>query len=236
MKKRTAKRILIICLVIAAAAAMTAGIVMDSMRVDVCLDPGHGGDDSGAQYEGRLEKDDNLELALAVEKELKARGVKVCMTRDDDTFISLAGRCRKANIRQAKLFVALHRNSAENAHGVEIWIHSDSPPKDTALAQNICDALATAGISENRGVKSGFAREDGEGRLHGLYQRLNSVKSGFAREDGENYFVNSRTNMPSCLAEIGFITDDGDNRLFDDNLDAYAEAIADGIAKTLNEI
>ena len=162
MKKRTAKRILIICLVIAAAAALTAGIVMDSMRVDVCLDPGHGGDDSGAQYEGRLEKDDNLELALAVEKELKARGVKVCMTRDDDTFISLAGRCRKANIRQAKLFVALHRNSAENAHGVEIWIHSDSPPKDTALAQNICDALATAGISENRGVKSGFAREDGE--------------------------------------------------------------------------
>ena len=113
------------------------------------LDPGHGGDDSGAQYEGRLEKDDNLELALAVEKELKARGVKVCMTREDDTFISLAGRCRKANIRRAKLFVALHRNSAENAHGVEIWIHSDSPPKDTALAQNICDALATAGISEN---------------------------------------------------------------------------------------
>ena len=75
------------------------------------------------------------------------------------------------------------------------------------------DALATAGISENRGVKSGFARED-----------------------GENYFVNSRTNMPSCLAEIGFITDDGDNRLFDDNLESYAEAIADGIAKTLNEI
>ena len=135
------------------------------------------------------------------------------MTRDDDTFISLAGRCRKANTRRAKLFVALHRNSAENAHGVEIWIHSDSPPKDTALAQNICDALATAGISENRGVKSGFARED-----------------------GENYFVNSRTNMPSCLAEIGFITDDGDNRLFDDNLESYAQAIADGIAKTLNEI
>ena len=93
MKKRTAKRILIICLVIAAAAAL------DSSAVDVWRDPGHGGDDSGAQYEGRLEKDDNLELALAVKKELEARGVKVCMTRDDDTFISLAGRCRKANIR-----------------------------------------------------------------------------------------------------------------------------------------
>lgn len=81
------------------------------------------------------------------------------------------------------------------------------------LAQNICDMLALTEISENRGVKFGFARAD-----------------------GENYFINSHTNMPSCLAEIGFITDDEDNRLFDDNLDAYAEAIADGIAKTLNEI
>ena len=205
MKKLKVKRILVICLALVAAAALAAAIVLNGMRVDVCLDPGHGGHDSGAEYEGRLEKDDNLELALAVEKELKARGVKVCMTREDDTFISLSGRCRKANLRRAKLFVALHRNSAENAHGVEIWIHSDAPQKD--------NALSTAGISENRGVKSGFARED-----------------------GKNYFVNSRTNMPSCLAEIGFITDDGDNRLFDDNLDAYAQAIADGIAKTLNGI
>lgn len=79
-------------------------------------------------------------------------------------------------------------------------------------AEHLRRALES-GISENRGVKAGFARED-----------------------GKNYFVNSRTNMPSCLAEIGFITDDGDNRLFDDNLDAYAQAIADGIAKTLNGI
>ena len=213
MKKRTAKRILIICLVIAAAAALTAGIVMDSMRVDVCLDPGHGGDDSGAQYEGRLEKDDNLELALLVNEELEARGIKTCMTRDDDRFISLSKRCSIANIRRAKLFVALHRNSADGAHGVEVWVHSDMPQEDTLLAQNICDSLSTAGISENRGVKFGFARED-----------------------GENYFVNSRTKMPSCLAELGFITDDEDNRLFDENIDAYAEAIADAIEKTLSEI
>ena len=80
MKKLKVKRILVICLALVAAAALAAGIVLNGMRVDVCLDPGHGGHDSGAEYEGRLEKDDNLELALAVEKELKARGVKVCMT------------------------------------------------------------------------------------------------------------------------------------------------------------
>lgn len=212
MKKRR-KKIIISLFAAVALLAVAFGIVMQSVKVDVCIDPGHGGDDPGAQYEGRSEKDDNLALALLVAEKLEERGVKVCLTRDEDKFISLAARCQAANFRRARFFVALHRNSAEGAHGVEYWVHSDAPSADTLLAQNICDMLALTEISENRGVKFGFARAD-----------------------GENYFINSHTNMPSCLAEIGFITDDEDNRLFDDNLDAYAEAIADGIAKTLNEI
>lgn len=42
--------------------------------------------------------------------------------------------------------------------------------------------------------------------------------------------------MPSCLAEMGFITDDGDNALFDKNLQSYAAAIADAVETTLGEI
>lgn len=212
-KKLNKKRVIVAVIAVVVAAAAAAGAALSLSRVEVCIDPGHGGYDSGAEYEGRLEKDDNLELALLVNEELEARGIKTCMTRDDDRFISLSKRCSIANIRRAKLFVALHRNSADGAHGVEVWVHSDMPQEDTLLAQNICDSLSTAGISENRGVKFGFARED-----------------------GENYFVNSRTKMPSCLAELGFITDDEDNRLFDENIDAYAEAIADAIEKTLSEI
>ncbi len=212
MKKRRKKILTAVCAAVALI-AVCFGVIVQSVRVDVCIDPGHGGDDPGAQYEGRSEKDDNLALALLVCEKLEERGVKTHLTRDEDKFISLAARCSAANFRRAKLFVALHRNSAEGAHGVEYWVHSSAPSADTLLAQNICDMLALTEISENRGVKFGFARAD-----------------------GENYFINSRTNMPSCLAEIGFITDDEDNRLFDDNLDAYAEAIADGIAKTLNDI
>lgn len=212
MKKRRKKIIIAICVAVVVI-AVCFGAVMQSVKVDVCIDPGHGGDDPGAQYEGRSEKDDNLALSLLVCEKLEERGVKTYLTRDDDNFISLSARCSAANFRRAKLFVALHRNSAKGAHGVECWVHSSAPSADTLLAQNICDMLALTEISENRGVKFGFARAD-----------------------GENYYVNSHTNMPSCLAEIGFITDDEDNRLFDDNIDAYAEAIADAIAKTLNEI
>lgn len=204
------KRIVIICfaavLIIAAA---VLGAVFYPPAVDVVIDPGHGGNDVGAQYDGRNEKDDNLDLALLVADDLQDMGVKIKLTRDDDTYISLEKRCKIANRRRAKLFVALHRNSAESGRGVEVWISSDKPEKDSALAENILSALDEVGISKNRGVKAGYAQGDG------------------------NYYVNSHTDMPSCLAEIGFITSDEDNELLDANLEEYAEAIAAAIKNSL---
>lgn len=178
-------------------------------KADVIIDPGHGGSDVGAQHDGRNEKDDNLELALLVAEKLKDSGVKVKLTRDDDTFISLENRCKFANRRRAELFVSLHRNSAESGKGVEIWISSDEPQKDLQLAENILQNLDMVGISKNRGVKSGYAQGNG------------------------NYYVNSHTDMPSCLAEIGFITSETDNALLDKNLEKYAEAIAEAIKESL---
>lgn len=190
-------------------AVIVAISIFFSPKADVIIDPGHGGNDVGAQYDGRNEKDDNLELALLVAEKLKDSGVKVKLTRDDDTFISLENRCKFANRRRAELFVSLHRNSAESGEGAEIWISSDEPQKDSQLAENILQGLDKVGISKNRGVKSGYAQGDG------------------------NYYVNSHTDMPSCLAEIGFITSETDNALLDKNLEEYAEAIAEAIKESL---
>lgn len=51
------------------------------MAISIVLDPGHGGSDSGAVYQGRLEKDDNLALAMAVGKILEKDGYNVIYTR-----------------------------------------------------------------------------------------------------------------------------------------------------------
>ena len=80
------------------------------------------------------------------------------------------------------------------------------------LAENIMESLGEVGLSKNRGVKGGIAG------------------------NGNNYYVNKNTDMPSCLAEMGFITDDGANALFDKNLQSYAAAIADAVETTLGEI
>ncbi len=179
--------------------------------VQVVIDPGHGGKDVGAAYGERYEKDDNLALALLVNEKLREMGIESEMTRNKDKQISLEKRCRFANIKKSDLFVSLHRNSAEGAKGVEIWISRDSTDNDKILAENILDSLDEAGISQNRGVKSGYARGDGD------------------------YYVNSHTDMPSCLVELGFINSETDNKLFDENIEEYAQAIADAIAKSLPE-
>lgn len=191
------------------AVAVVASIL--GKPVQVVIDPGHGGKDVGAVYGERYEKDDNLALALLVNEKLREKGIESAMTRSTDKQVSLESRCRFANFKKAELFVSLHRNSADGAKGVEIWISSESPKEDEALAENILEGLEKAGISQNRGVKSGYARGDGD------------------------YYVNSHTDMPSCLVELGFINSETDNKLLDENIDEYAQAIADAVEKSLAE-
>ena len=205
--------VLILSFAIFTALLVTAAVHMPKKSGNtVCIDAGHGGYDVGATNGERYEKDDNLRLAKAVEAELKARGISTIMTRSDDTYVSLEDRCKTANQKKADLFISLHRNSADSGCGFEIWTLKNSPPDDLLLAENIMDALGEVGLSKNRGVKGGIAG------------------------NGNNYYVNKNTDMPSCLAEMGFITDDGDNALFDKNLQSYAAAIADAVETTLAEI
>lgn len=181
----------------------------------VCIDPGHGGNSSGAVLGKRYEEDDTLRLSLVVRDILEERGYTVVMTRDDDSDVSLNERCKIANKARASLFVSIHRNSSSSpsATGVEMWIHSSSPTDDNLLAQNILDCFDALGVMNNRGIHSGY--RDGEDM---------------------NYYINRNTKMPSVLAEIGFISSKEDNEKYDKYLNDYAKAIADGIEMTLLEM
>lgn len=191
-------------------------VKVSELQFKVCIDPGHGDTDGGTANADntRLEKDDNLRIALLVRKYLEEYGATVVMTRSDDTFVELEERCTIANDAKADMYVSLHRNSYDgDIRGVEIWVHNKETKEDTVLAQNIMSRLSEAGISENRGVQYGYV---------GI--------------PGDNYYVNADTKMPSCLVELGFITDETDNRLFDKNIDAYAKAVAEGIIQSAKDL
>lgn len=185
----------------------------------VCIDPGHGGSQCGAwigEHE-RCEKDDNLTLALKVRDILKDLNIRVIMTRDGDNNLSLDERCKIANDKHADIFVSIHRNKAlkneDNISGLEIWVSKRDLNDGEVLAQNVHERLIKEKQTRDRGIKYGSST-------------------------GENsdYFVNRNTNMPSILIEQGFITNKEDNRLYDENIDLYAKAIAYGIIETLFEL
>lgn len=187
----------------------------DVREYTIVLDPGHGGNDDGAtnRDKTRMEKNDNLQLSLAVRDHLlKHPHVRVLMTRETDVFVELDERCRIANSANADFFVSIHRNSATDGDGVEIWVNNSAKDNamDKLLGGYIMEKLDEVGVSNNRGVRYGFR--------------------GSSRETvGNNYYVNRNTNMPSCLVEMGFMTSDVDNRFFDERMDQYAEAIASAI-------
>src|SRR3954454_24392905 len=79
-------------------------------QVTVVLDPGHGGQDSGAMCGTMLEKDLTLDVALRAEMILRAAGFATALTRDNDRSVSLADRSSLGNRIRNSLFVSVHFN------------------------------------------------------------------------------------------------------------------------------
>ena len=77
----------------------------------ICLDPGHGGKDTGNHTFWHSEKTYTLALALDLRDQLKKAGFNVILTRSKDTKVDLPDRPALANRRGADLFVSLHFNA-----------------------------------------------------------------------------------------------------------------------------
>lgn len=177
------------------------------MPYSIMLDAGHGGSDPGAVYEERQEKNDTLNLTLAIGEILQNNGIDVEYTRTTDIYESPYQKALEANEAGVDYFVSIHRNSSVEANrynGVQSLVYDLSGIK-YEMAQNINAQLETVGFV-NLGI-----------------------------EARPNLVVLRRTEMPAVLVEVGFINSDIDNKLFDDNFNDIALAIAQGILVTLEE-
>ena len=117
----------------------------------VVVDAGHGGIDKGARGEYRtIEKDLTLDTAKRVERGLKARGLRVIMTRRGDYFVPLPQRAAISNRTWNAIFVSVHYNDSPRSapNGTETY-HFNS--RSYPLAANIQRELSR--FTNNRGVK-----------------------------------------------------------------------------------
>src|SRR6266550_1619647 len=102
----------------------------------VVLDPGHGGQDSGAMCGGVLEKDLTLDVARRIDRLLNSEGIATLMTRMGDTYVSLADRAAFGNRANDSIFISIHFNEDNKlvASGVETYYAAHQISAGSALA------------------------------------------------------------------------------------------------------
>lgn len=173
---------------------------MVKVMARLCFDYGHGGEDSGACYNGRKESNDVLSIGKAVATEVRRHGVTVDETRTSDATVSLQGRSNFENKNKYDYFISFHRNAfkPEQARGVETYTYLNGDVKSKALAGRIQTSLVALGFV-NRGVKEA------------------------------NFHVLRETKAPAVLIEMGFIDNTGDNNLFDSKRNEIIKSITKAV-------
>ena len=218
----------------------------------VVIDAGHGGHDTGTiGPHGLTEKDLVLDVALRLGKLVSQRlGTKVVYTRSDDTFISLEERTRIANSEKADLFISIHANSSREpaATGVETYFFNfTSDRKSLGLATRE-NATSTSSISDLNDLlhkavlkaKLAESREFAQKIQSCLW--ASSVKmNNKSRDRGVRqapFVVLIGADMPSVLAEIGFVSNPHDERLLQrpEQRQKIAEALFKGISQYANTL
>ena len=190
---------------VSSAAATRAGTVV------VALDPGHGGNDSGALNAtyGAKEKDLCLKIAQYAKAELEEyNGVKVVMTRTSDvTLTSLEERVNIAKNQGASLFVSIHLNASNgSAYGAEVWYPNNNynasvGAQGQQLASSILSEITKLGL-ENRGIQIRNTVNDkyNDGSLQDYYGVIRYSKlAGFPGIIIEHAFIDSNSDYLNYL-------------------------------------
>jgi N-acetylmuramoyl-L-alanine amidase len=194
----------------------------------IVIDPGHGGKDAGT-INSRLklrEKDMALDVALRLEKQLKAAGYRVALTRRTDTFPSLPLRPAFAKREKADLFISLHFNAIDkrSISGNETYILTPQNQRSTeADRRQPDDAVRQPGNAfDGWNAVLGF-------RIHNaLLGRLQSFDRGLKHA---RFAVLRDIECPGLLIECGYLSNDAEARRIatPEWRQKLATAIAEGV-------
>ncbi|KRM96382.1 N-acetylmuramoyl-L-alanine amidase [Liquorilactobacillus aquaticus DSM 21051] len=147
----------------------------------IVLDPGHGGNDSGAlSSAGKMEKKYTLIIAKKVARKLQEQGTKVYLTRQKDVYATLKSRSDLSNTVHADAFISFHFDSSPQENGASgfttYYYHQRS---STGLAKTINKQLDNLTLS-NRGIDFG------------------------------DFYVLRNNEFPAVLLEMGYINSERD--------------------------
>ena len=213
--------------------------------VTITIDPGHGGEDSGAVgYRGTYEKNVVLKIARRVKEKIDAEpNMRSMLTRDADYFVPLPVRVQKARRVQADLFVSIHADAfiTPKASGSSVFALSERgatstaakwlakkendadliggvniDTKDRQLARVLLDLSTTAQINDS--LKLGDT-------ILGHISKINRLHKATVEQAG--FAVLKAPDIPSILIETAFISNPDEERRLNDT--DFQERMADSI-------
>jgi N-acetylmuramoyl-L-alanine amidase len=192
----------------------------------IIIDPGHGGVDTGAVYGPAKEAEITLKVAQYLKSLLdQSHEFQASLTRTQDVALPLPDRVHMAEKEKADLFLSIHANASpdKRARGVEFYFQNQIPADEESLylanlenqvvkeqpaaeqAENISkktDVLAIVeDLKRQTKMRSSYALSD---RLMKSWNPQGSKSSNVIRQ--APFYVISKTNIPSVLVELGFIS------------------------------
>lgn len=186
--------------------------------VVVVIDPGHGGNNLGAEYEEYTEKDMTMVVAMAMKEELeKYDNIIVYLTRESDVDMTIKDRALFAREKNADFLFCLHFNSSvnHNLYGSEVWVSAfgDYYIKGRQFAEINMQIFEEMGLF-SRGIKT----------------RLN--------DDGDNYYGILRycteEGIPAALIEHCHLDQENDKPFYqqgEEQLKEFGRKDAEAVAK-----
>ncbi len=184
----------------------------------VVIDPGHSGENLGAQYDGYTEKEMTMTVALAMKEHLeKFDNIIVYLTHENDDNMSIKDRAAFAGKKNADFLFSLHFNASvkHNLYGAEVWIpaYEDFYVMGRQFAEIEMEEFAALGLY-SRGIKTKLNNRDKD--YYGILR--------YCSEEG----------IPSALIEHCHMDHAVDKAFYqkgEEQLKAFGRADAEAVAK-----
>ena len=234
-------------------AELSSGSLLEQLGLKVqtiMIDPGHGGKDPGAVVGNFKEKDIVLRMSRILGRKLEQEGFDVLYTRTEDVFVPLEERTAMANSKKADLFISVHANAHRNPNvrGFEVYYLNFAQDEDAKRVAARENAVSTQKISDLQYILTDLMLSSKISESRELANKVHEVTldstSGMFTDLDTNgvrqapFYVLMGAQMPAILLEMGYMTNQKDMRLLqnDDFMQYMARGLTKGVTSYRDKI